>query len=462
VFVRGDRTLPAPQWFTFPFVAQNEVNMDFVGPVNKGTYSPTITFTNTGVMDNDGWNLVGNPYPSQIDWSLVNKTNLTPFVYKLDPTTNAYVVNDGIAPIASGQGFFVKAIAANPAITFTENCKIGDAGNGLFKTGSPIVPFKLKVVLDSLNSDYTLLRLRNGSNAGFNEMEDAVKLTNSSINFGFKLGISRIHINTIPNLSPVSDTFVLFMHGNQGNFRIEASNFNDIPANKQVLLKDMFTNVVVDLRVTQTYNFSITSAGLSQGDRFQLIITNQNQLPVDFVEVRADAVNNDIDVKWTTATEVNNDRFVVEKSYDNKSFTEVGTVKGAVNSKVKIQYNFVDELAAKNAINSGIDKVYYRINQIDISGKNEYSNTVVVHVNETMETGANTLTLFPNPASKFVSITQTLQQNIGELTITDLTGKVVYIKSETGFETTIDISSLQSGVYFVKGENTKTYKLVVE
>ncbi len=462
VFVRGDRTLPAPQWYTFPFVAQNQVNMDFVGPVNKGTYSPTITFTNTGVIDNDGWNLVGNPYPSQIDWSLVNKTNLTPFVYSLDPTTNAYVVNDGIAPIASGQGFFVKAIAANPTITFTEDCKTGNAGNGLFKTGTPIVPFKLKVVLDSLNSDYTLLRLRNGSSMGFNEMEDAVKLTNTSINFGFKLGNSRIHINTIPQLSAVSDTFVLFMQGNQGNFRIEASNFNDIPANKQVLLKDMFTNVVVDLRATQTYNFSITSAGLSQGDRFQLIITNQNQLPVDFVEVRADVVNNDIDVKWTTATEVNNDRFVVEKSYDNKSFTQVGTVKGAVNSKVKLQYNFNDELAAKNAINAGIDKVFYRINQIDISGKNKYSNTVVVHTNETMETGANTLSLFPNPASKFVSITQTLQQNIGELTITDITGKVVYTKLETGFETTIDISSLQSGVYFVKGENTKTYKLVVE
>lgn len=462
VFVRGDRTLPAPQWYTFPFVAQNQVNMDFVGPVNKGTYSPTITFTNTGVIDNDGWNLVGNPYPSQIDWSLVNKTNLTPFVYSLDPTTNAYVVNDGIAPIASGQGFFVKAIAANPTITFTEDCKTGNAGNGLFKTGTPIVPFKLKVVLDSLNSDYTLLRLRNGSSMGFNEMEDAVKLTNTSINFGFKLGNSRIHINTIPQLSAVSDTFVLFMQGNQGNFRIEASNFNDIPANKQVLLKDMFTNVVVDLRATQTYNFSITSAGLSQGDRFQLIITNQNQLPVDFVEVRADVVNNDIDVKWSTATEVNNDRFVVEKSYDNKSFTQVGTVKGAVNSKVKLQYNFNDELAAKNAINAGIDKVYYRINQIDISGKNKYSNTVVVRTNETMETGANTLSLFPNPASKFVSITQTLQQNIGELTITDITGKVVYTKLETGFETTIDISSLQSGVYFVKGENTKTYKLVVE
>jgi hypothetical protein len=462
VFVRGDRTLPSPQWFTFPFVAQNQVNMDFVGPVNKGTFSPTITFTNTGVLDNDGWNLVGNPYPSQIDWSLVNKTNLTPFIYSLDPRTNTYVVNDGIAPIASGQGFFVKAIAANPTITFTENCKTGDAGNGLFKTGTPILPFQLKVVLDSLNSDYTLLRLREGSSIAFNEMEDAVKLTNTSINFGFKLGNSRIHINTIPQLSAVSDTFVLFMQSNQGNFRIEASNFDDIPANKQVLLKDMFTNVVVDLRATQTYNFSITSAGLSQGDRFQLIIINQNQLPVDFVEVRADAVYNDIDVKWTTATELNNDRFVVEKSYDNKSFAQVGMVKGAVNSKVKIKYNFVDELAAKNAINAGINKVYYRINQIDISGKNKYSNTVVVHINENMETGANSLSLFPNPASKFVSITQTLQQNIGELTITDITGKVVCTKTETGFETTIDISSLQSGVYFVKGQNTKTYKLVVE
>ncbi len=464
VFVRGDRTLPAPQWYTFPFVAQNQVNMDFVGPVNKGTYSPTITYTNTGVADNDGWNLVGNPYPSQIDWSLVTKSNLTPFVYSLDPTTNAYVVNDGITPIASGQGFFVKATGANPSITFTEGCKTGDAASSLFKTGTPIVPFKLKVVLDSLNSDYALLRLRTGSNVGFNDMEDAVKLTNSGINFGFKLATTKIHINTIPQLSAVSDTFVLFIQGSQGAYRIEASNFNDIPANKQVLLKDMFTNAIVDLRASLTHNFNISSANGSQGDRFLLIITNQSQLPVEFVEVKAEVAANakDIEVNWATATEVNNDRFVVEKSYDNELFTEVGTVKGAVNSKVRIQYNFVDVFAAKEAMNAGLDKVYYRINQIDVSGKNKHSNTVVVHVNETQEAGANTLSLFPNPATKFVNIAQTAQQSLGEITITDLTGKVVYTKIETAFETTLDISGLQSGVYFVKGANTKTYKLIVE
>jgi hypothetical protein len=295
-------------------------------------------------------------------------------------------------------------------------------------------------------------------------MEDAVKLTNSGINFGFKLASTKIHINTIPQLSVVSDTFVMFIQGSQGAYRIEASNFNDIPANKQVLLKDMFTNAIVDLRASLTHNFNISSANGSQGDRFLLIITNQSQLPVEFVEVKAEVAANakDIEVNWATATEVNNDRFVVEKSYDNELFTEVGTVKGAVNSKVRIQYNFVDVFAAKEAMNAGLDKVYYRINQIDVSGKNKHSNTVVVHVNETQEAGANTLSLFPNPATNFVNIAQTAQQSLGEITITDLTGKVVYTKIETAFETTLDISGLQSGVYFVKGANTKTYKLIIE
>ena len=463
VFVRGDRTLPSPQWYTFPFVAQNQVNMDFVGLVNKGTYSPIITYTNTGIADNDGWNLVGNPYPSQIDWSLVTKTNLTPFVYSLDPATNAYVVNDGITPIASGQGFFVKAIGTNPIITFTESCKTASTASNLFKTGTPIIPFKLKVVLDSLNSDYALLRIRAGSNMGFNEMEDAVKLTNAGINFGFKLATTKIHINTIPQLSAVSDSFVLFIQGSQGSYRVEASNFDDIPANKQLILKDMFTNAIIDLRASKTHNFSITSSASSQGDRFLLVITNQSQLPVNFIEIKAELANNteDIEVSWATATEIDNDRFVVEKSHDNKLFTEVGTVKGALNSKVRAQYSLLDVFAAKDAMNSGLAKVYYRINQIDVSGKNKHSNSVAVNLNKNQEAGINRLNIFPNPATKFVNVKQTGQQILGEITITDLTGKVVYTKTETAFETTLDISSLNAGVYFLKCAGTETHKLIV-
>ena len=96
---------------------------------------------------------------------------------------------------------------------------------------------------------------------------------------------------------------------------------------------------------------------------------------------------------WATATEIDNDRFVVEKSHDNKLFTEVGTVKGALNSKVRAQYSLLDVFAAKDAMNSGLAKVYYRINQIDVSGKNKHSNSVAVNLNKNQEAGINRLNI---------------------------------------------------------------------
>ncbi len=463
VFVRGDRTLPSPQWYTAPYVTQNQVTIDFVGPVNKGSFSPTITYTNTGYIDDDGWNLVGNPYPSQIDWSSVSKSNISPFAYVLDPATNAYVANEGVTAIASGQGFFVKAISTNPTITFNENNKTAGVTSSLFKTSNAI-PFKLNVVMDSITSDYALLRVRTGATVALDQMEDALKLTNSTLNFGYKLSSSYVQINTIPEFTAVSDTFVLFVNGPSKSYVLTASSFDDIPATKTVLIKDLFTNSIVDLRLNNTYAFNITSNGLSQGDRFLLIVTNQSSLPVTFIEIKANVASNntDIDVKWATATEVNNDRFMVEKSYDNKTFTEVGTVKGALNSKVSINYNFVDAFAAKQALNMGIDKVYYRVNQVDVSGKNTYSDAVVVHLSQSNNNDAAGITLFPNPAKNVVFIEQTSQQTIGEISIIDITGKLVKTQIENGFEASIDISELQSGVYFVRHQGNKTYKLIVE
>lgn len=463
VFVRGDRTLPAPQWYTAPYVTQNQVTIDFVGPVNKGTFAPTITYTNTGFIDDDGWNLIGNPYPSQIDWSLVTKSNISPFVYVLDPSTNAYVANDGTTAIASGQGFFVKAIANSPSVTFNESNKTSGTASSLFKTGN-VNPFKLSVVMDSITSDYAVLRVRDGASVGVDQMEDALKLTNSTFNFGYKIGTSKIQINTVPTFTAVADTFVLFAVGPAKSYVLTAANFGEIPDTKTVLLKDLFTNTTVDLRLNNTYAFNITSSGLSQGNRFLLIITNQSALPVEFIEIKANVASNntDIDVKWATATEVNNDRFVVEKSYDNKTFTAVGTVKGALNSKVRINYNFVDAFAAKQALNTGIDKVYYRVNQVDVSGQNKYSDAVVVYLNQSNNVDGVSINLFPNPAKNVVFIEQTSQHTLGEILIIDITGKLVKTQTENGFETSIDISDLHSGIYFVKCNNSKTYKLIVE
>lgn len=462
-YVRGDRTLPSPQWYTPPYVAQNAVTIDFVGPVNKGTVSPTITYTNTGFPENDGFNLVGNPYPSQIDWTLVTKSNINPFVYTLNPQTNGYVANDGTNIIASGQAFFIQANAANPSITFTESCKVAGGAVALFKNN--VAPFTINMILDSVNSDLAQLRFNVLATDSFNAMEDALKFSNSSINMGFVVGNKDVQINTIPALTHTTDTFVLFANAPANTYRMAFSNFDEIPSTKSILLLDLFANTVTDLRVNNVYTFAITSNALSQGKRFRLVITNQGVLPVEFVNVKAAVACNqsDIEVSWTTATEVNNEKFVIEQSYDNKNFKAVGSVKGAVNSKIKTSYTFANLYAASEAIEAKVTKVYYRIRQLDLSGESKVSKTVVVNLlAEILNINATQLSVYPNPAKAIVQVKSSSADGLGKVLICDITGKVVIELFETSNLLTVDVTILNKGIYFIKCQNFSTQKILIE
>lgn len=458
VFVRGDRTLPTPQWFTAPFVPQNAVTIDFVGTINKGNFSPALTYTNTGNMANDGWNLIGNPYPSQIDWNLVTKSNINSFVYTLDPTTNSYVANDGSNIIASGQAFFVKANAANPSVTFTESCKVANTPMELFKT--QVAPLKIKMILDSINSDYAELRIRTNAKDSFDANEDALKFANSGINMGFIVQNRQVQINAIPMFTNAADTFVMFANASSGTYRFEASNFDEIPATKSVFLRDLFTNSITDLRVNSTYSFTISSTAGSSGNRFQLIIANNSALPVEFISVSARAEAKDVVVKWSTATEKNNRVFIVERSTDGKTFEPVGQVKGANNSNIQRNYEFVDATAAQNAINAGINQYFYRIRQIDFSGEFDFSNTVTVNFNEVST--KSTISIFPNPAKAWVVISNNNEEQLGLITIVDLNGKVVKELQADASEVSMNIEDLTTGLYFIRTQSGISEKLIVE
>jgi fibronectin-binding autotransporter adhesin len=105
--------------------------IDFTGDINKGTIELPVTYTLTDTVS-DGWNLVGNPYPSAIDWndSTILKTGIDNAIYIWNPELGVYSsyvdgigTNGGSSVIASAQSFYVKANAAGPAVELTEACK---------------------------------------------------------------------------------------------------------------------------------------------------------------------------------------------------------------------------------------------------------------------------------------------------------------------------------------------------
>jgi len=111
-------------------------------------------------------------------------------------------------------------------------------------------------------------------------------------------------------------------------------------------------------------------------------------LPVTLVSFTAQAQGADALLRWTTASEKNNDRFEVESSPDGRTFQRIGLVPGHGTSTQSHAYQLVDPAIARY----GVSLVYYRLRQVDVDGTATYSpvRTVAVPL-------AAGLALFPNP-----------------------------------------------------------------
>jgi hypothetical protein len=95
-------------------------------------------------------------------------------------------------------------------------------------------------------------------------------------------------------------------------------------------------------------------------------------LPIELLSFEGVATDTGNLLKWSCATEINNDRFEIERSTDGINWTVIGTVNGAGNSHTTTNYSFVD-----NKYQRGFN--YYRFRQVDFNGVFDYSGIIVVN-----------------------------------------------------------------------------------
>ena len=142
---------------------------------------------------------------------------------------------------------------------------------------------------------------------------------------------------------------------------------------------------------------------------------NGSPLPVELLSFDAVPVNNaEVLVTWTTASEINNDKFIVERSLDAVNFEIVGTVDGAINSNVMRNYSLTD---AKPY--NGVS--YYRLRQVDFNGDQETFTPKEVYL-----TGAigSSINVFPNPAAETATLSINAQyKGKAVLNIFDIAGR---------------------------------------
>lgn len=127
--------------------------------------------------------------------------------------------------------------------------------------------------------------------------------------------------------------------------------------------------------------------GFSSFSKFGIGIAS-SALPIVLLDFKAKLVGDEVHLTWSTASEINNDYFTIEKTSDFNSFETVTEVSGKGNSLVTSHYSAIDKFPY-------LGFCYYRLKQTDFDGKFNYSN--IVAVNYTQEIN---FAVFPNPVER--------------------------------------------------------------
>ncbi len=187
--------------------------------------------------------------------------------------------------------------------------------------------------------------------------------------------------------------------------------------------------------ITYTGNFT----GFSQ---FMLVAPNV-VLPVELVIFRARALSSSILLDWTTASEMNNKGFKVERSEDGNIFKEIGWVAGKGNSSQEQRYSFEDKDVQANVT------YYYRLRQVDLDQAEKLSEIKLARISR----NGLVVKVLPNPTQSVIKVQVSSPSPKADITLYNALGQALWRKSglfANGQTFEIDLSSYASGVYTIE------------
>ncbi|TVT43676.1 T9SS type A sorting domain-containing protein [Hymenobacter setariae] len=186
--------------------------------------------------------------------------------------------------------------------------------------------------------------------------------------------------------------------------------------------------------------YTITRSGIKSFSPFG-VVSNAAPLPVKLTAFETQATGTTARCTWTTASETNNDHFVVERSLDGVTFAALGTIKGQGTSATAHTYSFTDAEAGRQGAT-----LYYRLQQVDIDGKTSYSPVRAVTF------AARAVALYPTPTAgdaATLDLTSLAAQPC-QAQVFDLAGRVLLTRTLVGGLThEFDVRSLPAGAYMV-------------
>ncbi len=491
VYYRGSRGLNDANCSTMlesnSPIAPDSTIIDVDGTPTSGNV--TVGVYGKGSNATYGYTLVGNPYPSELNFEVFqsdpsNSSIVSPTYWTHDPqssSTTGYLSynNNSVAGgasktsgvitgangkyIASGQAFFVQSALSGNAnagsITFKETHKSSSQQLGVFRNANTPLTWESRIRIGFLEADSTavddvLVRFSDEASVtkAPSDFWDAPTL-NATKYLGTIKSNRTFAIQTRPK-NFVNDTVMVRIVSNTtGNHILSFSEFDDFTEAAQIILIDQFTGIKTDVRANKYYPFTITNSAASQGGRFLLVFrSKESVMPVSFMNISATQKQEGVEVSWKVAYEQNVQDYSVERSDNGRDFKVIATVLSKGNSNAPVAYTYID-LQPLNG------KGYYRVKSNEKSGETKY--TAVVMVNSSKET---LISVYPNPAKDNLQVQVSNPEMYKRVTILvrNAQGKTVIQQTAATVngKVSINVSSLATGMYVISIINDKGESLM--
>jgi len=307
--------------YCFYYTAPNVYK--FAGKFHNGNYSISLTNTASSFDTKyDGWNLVGNPYPSALDWELVTKTGVANSIYYYNGVNYTYYISSGVNQETSigvnvdastngryipvCQGFMVKCLNPTGQLDYSNAARTQNT-QSFFKSGKNNV-VRLSAIGNSYK-DETVIRFLNDALPEYDGSYDANKFfsANKSVPQIYSLtnNGNELAINSLPLISATGYSVALGFNAKSGAYTVSASELN-FDFSSKVYLYDKVENSFTNLS-EKSYTF--THVGGDVRNRFSIVFDLATQLSNTNLQnqsIRVWAFHKTVFVSFSDQSDLNN------------------------------------------------------------------------------------------------------------------------------------------------------------
>jgi hypothetical protein len=399
VYVRGDRTVTTYNAPANPTILRTTGKLY---SANAGELPPVTS------IGSNRFECIGNPYASAIDFTAINKSgNIDNTFYVWDPlltghniqggyqtisSTNGYLPipggtsnyngNESVKVIQSGQAFFMHAtgVGSGGNISFTESSKIAGSNMQLRENNEAnnlnYIATKLYGVNNTGNylADGNMLVLNASYNNNYDK-EDALKLKNSSENFGIISEGKLLSIEARKSFNPLDTLQFQLNNVRTQSYQLKINTHVDSISTFTPVIVDRYTSIQYPLNWSDslTINFNVNSNPLSYvSNRFYMLMKPIAILPLDKIELTGYNINSKTN---KLLFKVYNPSFIkqyeVQKSTNGTEFSSISTISLNINNQHQTDFEFLDKAFVSNTN-------FYRIKVVNIDGSSEFSNSMKI------------------------------------------------------------------------------------